>query len=194
MKTMKIVFVSFVFVALAASQAAAQVTFRAPMGFAGTGCPAGSINVAGENTSTLSILFDSYDAGQGMNSVSGMPRTSCNFSIPVRVPAGYQVSLITADWRGYAQGGVQLAREYFIAGQRGPSKRTQPSRDYMERDEMAMISWSPCSKQAQEITMRVNSSIRAMSRPSYIAVDSVDVNGQRLNVPIIFNLQAQRCR
>lgn len=194
MKTKKILFVSFALIALAASQASAQVTFRAPMGFAGTGCPAGSMNVTGENTSTLSILFDSYDAGQGMNSVSGMPRTSCNFSIPVRVPAGYQVSLITADWRGYAQGGVQLSREYFIAGQRGPRQFTRPSGDYIEQDSMAMVSWSPCSNQEQEITMRVNSSIRAMGRPSYIAVDSVDVRGKRINLPVIFNLQAQRCR
>ena len=85
---------------MVSNASASPVYFKSPLGFAGTGCPAGSISVNGENTDTLSILFDAYDAGSDAASGQGR-RASCSFAVPIQVPPGYQVSTLTADWQGF---------------------------------------------------------------------------------------------
>lgn len=62
MKALKVVFASAA-LALLASHADAQVVFKAPMEFAGTGCKPGSYTFTGEGTDTLTVMFSSYDAG-----------------------------------------------------------------------------------------------------------------------------------
>ena len=166
-----ICFVCFFFVTMTVASTA-SVYFKAPINFSGTGCPTGSFNVTGENTATLSLLFDSYDAG--MNSVSGMPRTSCNFAVPLHVPEGYQISQILADWRGYSTGKTEFSREYFLpGGGEGIVKTTNPSEDYMIRDEGLFYESNPRS--GQDITLRINSSVHALEDASYIAMDSLDI-------------------
>ncbi|MCI5210075.1 MAG: DUF4360 domain-containing protein, partial [Candidatus Electrothrix sp. ATG2] len=124
-------------VALFASQAFARpsVYFKAPVKARGTGCPGNnSITFSCENSDTLTILFDQFDAAKPKdNAASGMMRTSCNFAVPVHVPSGFQVSTMTADWRGYAEGKTKLHREYFFAGQRGPKADSRPKGDYSLR-------------------------------------------------------------
>ncbi len=186
---MKKAFLALAGLALAATQAVASpVYFRAPMNFAGTGCPVGSIAVTGENTDTLTIMFDSYDAANPPGEASSKKRrASCNFAVPVHVPQGYQVSTMTSDWRGYAEGQTELRREYFIAGQRGPSKTSRPKGDYTERDNLMHATFSPCG--AGDITLRINSSVKAKKRNSYIAVDTIDLQNR-----VVFHMQWRQCR
>ncbi len=169
---------------------ASAVFFKSPINFAGTGCPAGSIAVTGANTSTLSILFDSYDAGA--NSVSGVRRASCNFAVPVHVPQGYQVSVMTADWQGYAEGSVQLKRKYFFAGQpRAPwitsNIRSNQGTDFLKTDNMLhrTLTWGQCGR---SVNLRINSNLRARSHNSYAAVDTLDLQNK-----VKFHLKWRRC-
>ncbi len=191
MKMVKAIFL-IALLALFASQAAAAdpVYFRAPLNFAGTGCPAGTIAVSGENTDTLTVMFDQYDAAKPKsNAASKMWRTSCNFAVPVHVPQGFQASIMTIDWMGYAEGQTELRRKYFFAGSPfGPSKVDHPVGDYVLRDAQGHVSvvWSKCGTDVQ---LRLNSSIKAKSNPSYIAVDTVDLKNK-----IIFQVQWQKCR
>ncbi len=164
------------------------VYFKAPVKFRGTGCPGpNTVTVTGENTDTMTVLFDQFDAAKPKdNAASGMMRTSCSFVVPVHVPPGLQVSNLTADWRGYAEGRTTLRREYFFAGQRGPRKTTNPKGDFVERDNLQHATWAACGA---DVPMRINSSVRAMSRNSYIAVDTVDLKNK-----IVFRLKWRKCR
>ena len=168
------------------------VYFKAPIQFNGTGCPSGSTSatVSGKNTNIIKIMFGQYDAAKPTrNAASGMWRTACSFVVPVNVPSGYQVKL-TAEWRGYAEGRTKLHREYFFAGQRGPSANSSPRGDYTLRDNLMHEIWSPCGRGV--VPMRINSSIRAISKASYIVMDQMDVKQQHGGV--IFRLKWRTCR
>lgn len=178
---------------MASAANASPVFFKSPLGFAGTGCPAGSISVNGENTDTLSVLFDSYDVGS--DAASGQARrASCSFAVPVHVPQGYQVSTMTADWEGYAEGKTELNRKYFFAGQNANapwlrnSFNSRSGTDYRKRDTLAhsSLTWSECGR---SVNLRINSNIRAKSRGSYMAVDTVDIKNK-----VQFHLQWRPCR
>ena len=188
---MKKAFLVFAGLALVATQAAASspVYFKAPINFAGTGCPAGSVAVTGENTDTLSIMFDSYDAANPAKEASSKKRrASCNFAVPVHVPQGFQVSTMTSDWRGYAEGKTELRREYFFAGNiMGPKKTSYPKDDFTERDNLMHATFSPCG--AGDVTLRINSSVKAKKKNSYIAVDTVDLKNK-----VVFHMQWRKCR
>ena len=196
---MKLVKSSFAAVAAAActliaGQALAArppVYFRAPMEFKGTGCPGqNSVSIIGENTDTLTIMFDQYDAANPpKNAVSKLKRSACSFSVPVHVPQGFQMSIMTADWRGYAEGSTALHREYFFAGQRGPRKDSKPRGDFVITDKLKHATFSPCG--AGDVTLRINSSVRAQSDPSYIAVDTVDLKNK---TKVVFHMKWQKCR
>ena len=88
--------------------------FNNPINWAGTGCKAGSVSVSGAKTENLSILFDSYDAGK--DAKSGLKRSACSFSIPIKIPTGYKISTLTADWEGYVEGIGELSRKYLLTG------------------------------------------------------------------------------
>ncbi len=159
------------------------VYFQAPA-IAGSGCPANSSDYAiTPDGQTLTILFDKYLVSPGM--------AACNIAIPVHVPNGFQVSLLTADYRGFVQGKAELSRSYFFAGQRGPSKRTtlksKDGEDYLERDNVLTASNS-FSKCGEDVNLRISSRIRTRTNSSTISVDSIDLqNG------MIFHLQYRPC-
>jgi len=172
-------------------QARPAVYFKNPVGWAGTGCKAGTATVIGANTNTLSILFDSYDAGK--DSESGRKRTACSFAIPIKVPAGYQVSHLTADWEGYIEGKGQLSRKYFLAGRPFVSwKRNTYNKpnggNFTKRDNLYHSTFrSSC--RGGTFNLRINSQIRALGRHSYAAVDSLDLKNR-----VLFKLRFRPCR
>ncbi|MCI5193621.1 MAG: DUF4360 domain-containing protein [Candidatus Electrothrix sp. AU1_5] len=162
------------------------VYFKAPIKFRGTGCPGpNSVTVSsGANTDTITVMFDQFDAAKPKNNAaSKMMRTSCSFVVPVKVPPGIQVSHLTADWRGFAEGKTKLHREYFIAGKRVPSVDDFPKGDYTLRDNLAHATWAN-SCNGGVFPMRINSSVQAMSQPSYIAVDKI----------LTFRMKWRKCR
>uniref|UniRef100_UPI0040569A73 DUF4360 domain-containing protein n=1 Tax=Candidatus Electronema sp. TaxID=2698783 RepID=UPI0040569A73 len=171
----------------AVTEAAAQVYFNAPVKFAGTGCGAGSYAVSGAGTDTLSILFSAYDAASpAENAASGLDRASCSFAVPISVPAGCQISVLTADWRGFAEGDTELFREYFFAGQNGISKITNPVGNYTERD--SRMRHETVSVSGEEMKLRINSSVRALADDSYIVVDSADMHNT-----LVLHVEQQSC-
>lgn len=177
---------------MVSNASASPVYFKSPIGFAGTGCPAGSISVMGENTDTLSVLFDSYDTG--FDSKSGQQRrASCNFAVPIQVPQGYQFSTLTADWQGFAQGSAQLKRKYFFAGQPDVPWLTdqfnnRSGAEFLKQDTLmhSTTTWSPCGATAN---LRINSNILSNGSASYIAVDTVDLKNK-----VEFHMQWRKCQ
>lgn len=174
---------------------AAQVVFQNPLGWAGTGCPAGSTYVDGANTAQLNILFDSYDAGK--NALSGLSRSACSFVVPIKVPSGFQVSKLTADWEGYVKGSGQFKRKYKFIGSGlviDPSyiswktnNYNQPSGNtFTKRDTLVHGSVAGCGGGVYKL--RINSQVKANNGNSYAAIDSADLTNR-----LIFRIQFQPC-
>lgn len=160
-----------------------SVYFQQPA-IAGSGCPAGTASAAlTEDGQTLSILFDAFSADPG--------NLTCNIAVPVHVPNGYQVSLMTADYRGFVQGSAELRRSYFFAGATGPSLVTPLSssggKEYTQRDNMMTMSES-FARCGQDVNLRINSRIRTKNNGSSISVDSLDLNNG-----MVFHLQYRKC-
>ncbi len=143
--------------------------------YGGNGCPADSASVGvSPDGQELTILFDKFIA-QGNSPTES--RKSCNLSIPVRVPQGFQISLYDADYRGYVAPATtaKLRAEYFFAGQKGPvfERQLKGENNYNVRDSLATVAnvWSACG---DEVNMRVNASMAAKGK-GMATVDSFDL-------------------
>ncbi len=168
--------------------------------YGGNGCPDGTVAATLSNDrKTLSILFDEYIVEVGGATGKTMDRKSCNIAIPVRVPNGYSVSLLTIDYRGFnylpsSQANAQFRVEYFFAGQRGPvfSRRFRGplDRDFTitNRIAAAAMTWSRCGEQ---VNLRTNSSIRVRAPGGQEAMSTVD--SQDVRAAIVYHLQWRRC-
>ena len=158
--------------------------------YGGNGCPdqTASVSVSPDGQE-LSILFDDFVA-DGSNYRHS--RKSCNLSIPIQVPQGFQVSLYDADYRGYVSPRTRgrLRAEYFFAGQRGPVfRRTfRGETDYNVTDPLVTVGdiWSACG---DSVNMRVNASMSARGR-GIATVDSFDLSHRGL----VYHIKYRRCR
>jgi hypothetical protein len=161
--------------------ASAAPAFAAPKveilgaGYGGNGCPDGSASVTvSPDGQELTLLFDKFIA-EGNNAKES--RKSCNLSIPIKVPQGFQISFYDADYRGYVSPYTQarLRAEYFFAGRRGPvfQRVFHGETDYNVRDRLATVAnvWSACGKSEN---MRVNAAMSARGR-GIATVDSFDL-------------------
>lgn len=156
------------------------VFFTDAINWAGTGCKADSVSVSGENTSSLSILFDSYDAGK--DAASGLNRSACSFSLQINVPLGSKVSQLTADWEVFVEGEGELKRKYFLAGQPETSWKNNtydsPNGDnFTVRDEIDHDSLSTGCKGGQ-FNLRIDSQVKISKDDSYVAIDSTDLHNK----------------
>jgi Domain of unknown function (DUF4360) len=158
--------------------------------YGGSGCPeqSASVNISPDGQE-LSILFDKFIA-TGNN--ASQSRKSCNLSIPIKVPEGFQISLYDADYRGYVAPGTtgNLRAEYFFAGNRGPvySRTFRGETDYNVRDSLVTVAdvWSACG---DSVNMRVNAAMTA--RGSGMAtVDSFDLAHRGL----VYHVKYRSCR
>lgn len=91
--------------------------------YAGSGCPAGSVaNATDAAKEVLTLLFDNYVASIGPGTAVADRRKNCQINLDIHYPNGFQYSLFSADYRGYAaldQGvtGEQVATYYFSGQQ-----------------------------------------------------------------------------
>jgi hypothetical protein len=190
MKFIPAVFAAATLMTAAVSPASAQSVQIQSASYGGSGCPAGSASVSvSPDGQELTILFDKFIA-EG-NNVS-QSRKSCNLSIPISVPQGFQISLYDADYRGYVapQTRANLRAEYFFAGGRGPvfSRTFNGETSYNVRDSLATVAnvWSRCG---DSLNMRVNAALTARGR-GQATVDSFDLSHRGL----VYHIKYRRCR
>ena len=169
-------------------------------GYGGAGCPAGSVSATlSPDAKSLSLLFDQYEVSAGGTTGRSYDRKACNVAIPVHVPNGYSIAVLSVDYRGYNHlpygATSQFNVEYFFAGGRGPAFRRSfwgaLDSDYFINNMLQAESfvWSPCGA---DVNLRTNSSMRVNTvgnREASATVDSEDVNAA-----IIYHLQMRRCR
>jgi Domain of unknown function (DUF4360) len=171
-----------------------KVTIQGNVAAGGSGCPEGSVSATvSPDGQELSVLFDKFIADATKPAES---RKSCNLAIPIKVPAGYQVSLYTVDYRGYIAPDTtgKLRAEYFFAGQKGPvyQKELKGETDYTETQELLASTFSACG---DSVNMRVNASMVAKGK-GIATVDSLDLAHQTVvSIPkhLIYKLKYQAC-
>jgi hypothetical protein len=168
-------------------------------GYGGTGCPDGSASVTlSPDAKSLSILFDEYYVEAGGATNKTLDRRSCNIAIPVHVPQGLSVSILTIDYRGYNSlpSGARstFAVEYFFAGRKGPtfskSFNGALDKDYLITNKLKASSlvWSACGA---DVNLRTNSSIRVQTKQNKEALATVD--SQDVSAAIVYKLQWKQC-
>ena len=158
--------------------------------YGGSGCPAQSASVSvSPDGQELSILFDKFIT---LGNDANQSRKSCNMSIPIQVPQGFQISLYDADYRGYVAPATRasLRAEYFFAGNRGPvfQRNFNGEINYNVRDRLATVAnvWSACG---DSVNMRVNASMSARGQ-GMATVDSFDLSHRGL----VYHIRYRNCR
>jgi len=194
--------IAFAALALAAGISGAahaeDITLGEP-GYGGTGCPGGSVSATlSPDATSLSLLFDSYQVEAGGDTGKKFDRKSCNIAIPVHVPQGISISVLSIDYRGYNQfeqgSDSQFNVEYFFAGAQGPTftkKFIGPQdEDYLIHNELTAktIVWSKCGA---DVNLRTNSSIRVNTKNNKQALATVD--SEDVSAAIVYQLQWKKC-
>jgi hypothetical protein len=158
--------------------------------YGGSGCPERSASVSvSPDGQELSVLFDKFSA---LGNDPSQSRKSCNLSIPIKVPEGFQISLYDADYRGYVAPATSgtLRAEYFFAGNRGPvfQRTFNGENNYNVRDSLATVAdvWSACG---DSTNMRVNASMAARGKGA-ATVDSFDLAHRGL----VYHIKYRSCR
>lgn len=179
-----------------AGHAQTGLTLGAPT-YGGTGCPSGTAAVA-LSGQTISILYDQFIAEAGGPTGRTFDRKSCNLAIPVNVPNGLSVSVVSVDYRGYnglPAGANSVFRvEYFFAGGTGPvfnqTFAGPRQQDFTLRNNIVAAAnvWSACG---QDVILRTNASIRVTTSGGQQAMATVDTTD--VNAAIVFHLQYRAC-
>lgn len=87
--------------------------------YGGTGCPSNTVSsILSDDRTIMTLIFDQYVAQIGPGVSITENRKNCQLNINLRYPGGFQYSVFSADYRGYAyldQGvtGVQKSTYYF---------------------------------------------------------------------------------
>ncbi|MBT3980638.1 MAG: DUF4360 domain-containing protein [Bacteriovoracaceae bacterium] len=177
-----------------------EVTLGTPS-LRGTGCSAGTTDVAISTDGTvLSVLFDDFVVEAGGSIGRTIARKGCSMAIPVHVPQGYSVSLITIDYLGFnslpRRASAKLSVSHFFAGKRGQrftkNFRSGTEDEYMLSTEFVNGHnvWSACGK---DVILRTKTSLMLRNSNRNIeaisTVDSVD-----LTSGLMYKLSWKRCR
>ncbi|EPS36951.1 hypothetical protein H072_9549 [Dactylellina haptotyla CBS 200.50] len=152
----------------------------------GTGCPAGSVaQQISADRSTFTLIFDQYVASIGPGVPVTEGRKNCQLNVHLRYPGGWQYSIFSATYRGYAQlakgqTGTQKSTYYFSGDPYQTSTQTDfkgpYSSDYAFTDTVDQTSnvWSPCGKDGM---LNINSQVRLLgdaTKTGLLTTDSVD--------------------
>ncbi|KAJ3081820.1 hypothetical protein HK102_002108, partial [Quaeritorhiza haematococci] len=158
------------------------------IGYGGSGCPQGSASINFNNDWTaFTILFDEFIASAGPHIKLVEKRKNCQLNLKLFVPQGYQYSITTIDYRGYAEleetVKASLITTYYFQGDSNADTKVSVLEGPMEddffiRDDVYMehIEWSPCGG---EINLNLNTQIRVNNsankrKQGFVTNDSID--------------------
>jgi len=125
--------------------------------FKGTGCPdnsTASVNIS-DDKQAFTVAFSEFvaETGPGLPLTAG--RKNCNLTLDLDIPAGWQFSIASFNFRGFAaiDEGVSASHEatYFLQGDRRQQKFSSTEngpaeKDYVYTDNIGISSavWSAC--------------------------------------------------
>lgn len=136
--------------------------------YAGSGCKAGSAAVShADDFQTFTLSFDSYVANIGPGVPFTDKRKNCNLNVKLHYPPGFQYTLYTIDYTGFAdlQKGINANQQsqYWFAGFNqkatlqttfyGPLTKTYTFTDTLANEAWV---WSPCGAST---TLNINTQL-----------------------------------
>ncbi|KAF3929353.1 hypothetical protein ABW19_dt0200414 [Dactylella cylindrospora] len=155
--------------------------------YGGTGCPQGSVGTyISADRKTFTLIFDNYVAAIGTGIPLTDSRKNCQLNIDIHYPQGFQYSIFSMDYRGYAwlEEGVtatQTATYYFSGYSQQVSTASTlvgpKGENYLIRDEILTTStvWSPCGEPgALNINSQVSLKTTISGKSGMITTDSED--------------------
>ncbi|KAF2196252.1 hypothetical protein GQ43DRAFT_267954 [Delitschia confertaspora ATCC 74209] len=187
-----------------------DVTFEGPdptkvqikgISYGGTGCPQGTMGYQiSQDRTTVTLIFDSYIASIGPNIVVTEQRKNCQLNVDITYPGGFQYSVLSADYRGYAslQKGVSgtLKSTYYFSGESTQTSTTYDFKgpvagDYLKHDEADSTSviWSPCGAEGM---LNINSQVR-LSSTNATATGLLTTDSTDLKFTQVVYVQWQKC-
>jgi len=166
-----------------------QVTIKG-LTYGGTGCPQGSVGSAvSEDQSIMTLIFDSYEASIGPGVAKTENRKNCQLNVNLLYPGGFQYSILSADYRGYASvdQGVTgtLKSTYYFSGSTSQTITSYSFQgpvvgaNYLKHDQAdsTSIVWSPCGANG---LLNVNSQVQLTSNNAsatgLLTTDSIDLS------------------
>lgn len=169
--------------------------------YGGTGCPQGSMSSQiSADRSTVTLIFDQYIASIGPGVAVTDNRKNCQLNVDIEYPGGFQYSILSADYRGYAaiDKGITgtLKSTYYFSGSQEQSSTEYSfvgpvNGDYLKHDEADSTSvvWSPCGTTGM---LNINSQVRltgsSSSAKGLLTTDSTD-----LKFTQVVYVQWQKC-
>jgi len=173
----------------------------ASIAYGGTGCPQGSVGqFISADRETFTLIFDDMVASIGTGVAVTDERVNCQLNIDLEYPSGFQYSVLSTTFRGYASldsgvTGVQQATYYFSGSSEQASTSTTfkgpTDGDYEVSDSIPFSStiWSPCGA---ALPLNIDSQVRLTETVSgangLLTEDSVDGK-----VTFIVGVQWQKC-
>jgi hypothetical protein len=168
----------------------------------GSGCPSGSIaTYISPDVQVFTISFDAYSAQHGAGVSPSESRKGCDVEFDFQVPAGWQFSLSSVEYRGYANldAGLKgtIMSQYRFAGG-GAAQRPfrmqldgPVSEDYVKRDvlEARGFGWSVCGARRG---LSIRSDVRIFgnrNQSGLLTVDTIDGEFKQT-----YRLNWRRCR
>jgi hypothetical protein len=160
--------------------------------YGGTGCPQGSMAQSFSNDrTTFTLIFDKYVAAVGPGVGQLESRKNCQLNLNIRIPQGWQFSIVSTDFRGYVSldRGLKATQKsiYYFQGETTQSSANANwmgpvAKDYLVSDRIPISSvvWSACSV-VRPINMNTQVRIEPASGASFpngargqITTDSID--------------------
>ena len=168
-------------------------------GYGGTGCPGGTASVSlGGGGKSLSVSFSRYLAVADGRTGKTLDRKSCGLAIPVNVPAGVSVSILSMTFTGSnalpAGTRSDIRFESFFTGGHGPvftksfSGPLQGGFSVKQSVAVSSTVWSSCGA---DVILRTNSSLIARSTPGQKASSSI--GSQQVRSAVVYTLQSRSC-
>ena len=171
------------------------------IGYGGNGCIAGSADVLlAADKKSATVAFDDYIVEAGGQGQRTFGRKKCDLSFGLKVPEGFSVALLNAEYRGFTDlprgARATFTRDYFFAGSRGPrmkkSFRGEQSDDFYIADNLGIMS-RVYSKCGADVILRSKTAATVKTkrgREAMMAVDSVDISSKTI---FRYNFSWRKC-
>ena len=161
--------------------------------YSGSGCPGGtSRGVISDDATTMTIGYDKFIAQSGPNINPSENRKNCNLIVKLRYPQGWQVSIFSTAFRGYAniykKGKGVCKATYWFSGETEQGSKTltiygPQEKNYLLSDSTPLdtVVWSRCGNQG---LLNINSEVRVVPLgtrdPNLMTVDTTDLKFKQL--------------
>lgn len=158
---------AFLLASTFAMSASAKDIQLGQVAYGGSACPTGTVSVnLNQDKSQLYINFNQYVVEtHGRNQQNS--RKTCDIAIPLKLPAGLSVSLVSANYNGNvslpAGSHARIMNAYSFSGRSGARFKTDfhgpNDNGYSLRDPLSSLAsvWSGCGK---DVTLRITTSTR----------------------------------